>query len=292
MSCKKYQKIYGIVVFAAMSLVSVSCSDDEDAGTQKATVRFSTSASSVNEEDGTIEVQISASQASSSDVEVSFEVSGSAYLNGDYTLETTSPVILKAGEQTATIVLNLLDESIIESTDDEIKISLTSIGANALLSETSGELERTVTISDNDEVNEGELQVDLTWDLGEGVDINGVNFDLYLATNVVIEDNTVTEADLYTASEGSSGFETLWITQDDEDTEYYIVVNYTEGNVDAGFTINLNGGDSHSDEGISDIFDADDVGRAIFYGPLTKSGYSISRRKGFQRVMSTVVLAK
>ncbi|MBA4058463.1 MAG: hypothetical protein C0490_27345 [Marivirga sp.] len=219
-------------------------------------------------------------------------MSGSAFLNGDYALETTSPVTLEAGEQTATIVLKLIDESVIESADDKIKINLISIGSNALLSETSGDLEHTLTISDNDNVEEGELQVDLTWDLGESEDIDRVNFDLYLATNVIIEDNTVTDADIYTASENSLGFETLWITQDDEDTEYYIVVNYTEGNVDADFTINLNGGDGYSDESFSDIFSADDVGGALFYGPLTKSGSSISRKKGFQKVMSSGPLKK
>jgi hypothetical protein len=277
-------------MFVAICLASISCNDDEE--TQTPTVKFSASTSNASEGDGTIEIELSATQAVSSDIEVSFELSGSAYLNGDYMLETASPITLKAGSKTATIVLDLIDESIIESTDDKIKINLTSIGSNAVLSETSGDLEHIITISDNDNLEANELQVDLTWDLGEGEDIDRVNFDLYLATNVVIEDNTVTGADIYKGSENSLGFETLRITQDDEDAEYYIVVSYIKGNVNADFTINLNGGDGYSDESFTNTFAAANVGSAVFYGPLTKSGSSIGRRKGFQKIMSSAALTK
>lgn len=274
-------RLLGLII---LSFTPVSCNEDEEE--QTSTVRFSTAASSANEEDGTIEVQISANQIVSSDVEIAFEVSGSAYLNGDYVLQTPSPVTLKAGTQTATITLALLDENIIESIDDEIKIKLTSIGANANLSETSIDLEHTLVITDNDNVGEDGLQIDLTWDLGEGEDIDDVNLDLYLATNVTIEDDMVSDADIYAGSENISGFETLWITSDDEDTEYYIVVNYTEGNVAADFTLNLNGGDSFSNESITETLASEDAGSAIFYGPITKSGSSIGRKRSLQKFIS------
>lgn len=286
----KHPKTCTALMFVAICLVSISCNDDDE--TQTPTVKFSASTSEAAEGDGTIEIQLSATESASADVEVSFEVSGSAYLNGDYTLETTSPVTIKAGEQTATIILNLIDESIIESTDDEIKISLTSIGSNGLLSETTDDLEHTVTVTDNDDVGADELQVDLTWDLGEGEDIDQVNFDLYLAVNVVIEDNTVTGADIYTASQNDLGFETLWITPNDEDTEYYIVVSYAEGDVDADYTITLNGGDGYSDESFSDTFSADDVGGALFYGPFSNTGSYLGRKKGFQKVKSSIRVTK
>lgn len=274
MRAKNYRTVGLIIVLIVPFILNVSCSDDDETST----IQFSSSSSTVNEEDGTVEIQISATAAPASDVEISFEVSGSAYLNGDYSIETSSPITMEAGSQTATIILNLIDEHIIESSDDEVVITLTSVGANALLSETG--IEHTVTINDNDEIISDKLQIDLTWDLGEGEDIDEADFDLYLARNVVIEDNVVTDAEVSAASENSLGFETLWLTADDEDNEYYVVVAYTEGNVDADYTLNLNGGNGYDNDSSTETFDADDVGSALFYGPFTKSGTSIGRKSG------------
>lgn len=273
-----YRTVGLIIVFVVPFILNVSCSDDED---ETSAVQFSSSTSTVNEGDGTIEIQISATSAPDSDVEISFEVSGSAYLSGDYSIETPSPITLEAGTQTATIVLNLIDEHIIESSDDDLIITLTSVGANALLSDS--QVEHTVSISDNDEVPTDKLQIDLTWDLGEGEDIDDADFDLYLARNVVIEDNVVTDADFSAASENSLGFETLWLTADDEDNEYYVVVAYSEGNVDAEYTLNLNGGNGYDNDSSTETFSAEEVGSAYFYGPFTKSGTSIGRKSGVVR---------
>lgn len=273
-----YRTVGLIIVFVVPFILNVSCSDDDD---ETSAVQFSSSTSTVNEGDGTVEIQISATSAPDSDVEISFEVSGSAYLNGDYSIETESPIILEAGTQTATIVLKLIDEHIIESSDDELTLTLTAVGANALLS--SSQVEHTVNITDNDETPSDKLQIDLTWDLGEGKDIDDADFDLYLARNVVIEDNVVTDADISASSENSLGFETLWLTADDEDNEYYVVVAYNEGNVDAEYTLNLNGGNGYDNDSSTETFSADEVGGAYFYGPFTKSGTSIGRKSGIAR---------
>lgn len=271
-------KRFGILlVIAAIGLLDVGCSDDDNNDDSLPEIQFSSSGSTVNEDDGTVEIQVSSTKALTSDVEISFEVSGSAYLDGDYSIETPSPITLEAGSQTATIVLKIINESIVETSDDELTIELTSVGANAQLSATNDDLKHELTIEDNDTAADDELQIDLTWDVGDDESIDDVNLDLYLATNVVIEDDVVTSADLYSESENTKGFETLWITQDDEDAEYYIVVNYTSGSTNVDFKLNLNGV-GLTNEDIAGELATSDEGTAIFYGPIAKDGSSIGRK--------------
>lgn len=271
-------KHFGILLtIAAIGLLYAGCSDDDnDDDDSLPVIQFSSSESTVNEDDGTVEIEVSSTKALTSDVEISFEVSGSAYLDGDYSIETPSPITLEAGSQTATIVLKIIDESIIETSDDELTIELTSVDANAQLSETDDDLEHELTIEDNDTVAEDELQIDLTWNVGDDESIDDVNLDLYLATNVVIEDDVVTSYDLYSGSDNTQGFETLRLTQDDEDTEYYIVVNYESGSKDVDFTLNFNGL-GLVDESTGNTLTTEYSGSAVFLvTPITKSGSSIS----------------
>lgn len=271
-------KHFGILLtIAAIGLLDAGCSDDDSDDDSLPVIQFSSSESTVNEDDGTVEIEVSSTKALTSDVEISFEVSGSAYLDGDYSIETPSPITLEAGSQTATIVLKIIDESIIETSDDELTIELTSVDANAQLSETDDDLEHELTIEDNDTAADDELQIDLTWDVGDDDEsIDDVNLDLYFATNVVIEDDVVTSYDLYSWSDNTQGFETLRLTQDDEDTEYYIVVNYESGSKDVDFTLNFNGL-GLVDESTGNTLTTEYSGSAVFLTtPIIKSGSSIS----------------
>jgi hypothetical protein len=270
------------VIFLFMaSIVFYGCKDDDNNG--PATVSLSSSGGTVTESQGTVYVTVNLSKSVSTNTEIYYELGGTASLDGDYRVKTPSPISIAAGSATGTIQFEIIDESIIESTDEKIELTLKSTGANTTLNSSKSTYE--LVVQDND-VSDGDLHIDLTWNLGEGKDIDDVNLDLYLATNVTISDNTVTDATLYKSSKNSTGFETLKLQGSEPDDEYYIVVAYTSGNKDVSFTLNLNGF-GYTNEATNDSFKSSESGYAAFYGPLKKSGSTLGRMKPFIRYKSS-----
>lgn len=272
---KTIKKLLVVKLFSITILILGACQEDEE---QVSNIQFETQSTTVNEDEGTIDIVISSTNAVASDIEVDFQVTGTAYLNGDYRLETASPVTIKAGSSSAVITIAIIDEEIIETEDDEITIEIVSVSTGASASADKNNLEHTIAINDNDIVIDDELQMDLTWDIGENADIDQVNFDVYLATNVVIDGEVVTDATMYAVSENTLGFETLNLTADDPDDEYYVVIYYNEGNLDGEYFLNFNGM-GFENELVTNAFTSEDSGYAIFFGPLYKSGTSLGRQK-------------
>lgn len=257
------------------ALVLVSCDDNES--TKPA--GFDVAASSGEENAGTQTATLSLGKAATSDVVLTFNVKGTAALGGDYTLLTPSPITIKAGATTASIDFKLIDDAIIESADKKITFSIASITGYAL-DASSDRNSYTYTITDNDAIPASGMQVDLSWNLGEGVDIDSANLDLYLVYNVVVSGNEVqsmdVNEDIY--SENESGFESFVIDPGLKDTEYYVVAVYKRGAVAVPFTL----GFSHSATGSNNsdgTFTASEMGTALFYGPIQKSGDTFSRTK-------------
>jgi len=259
----------------ACSLFVLSCGDDDD--NAPATIGFTTATATGAENAGKQTVTISLSKAVSADTEIAFDLSGTASLNGDYTLSTTSPVVIKAGNTSTDVYFTIIDESIIETADETVIFTITS-ATNLTLTSTE-KLTHTYTITDNDETPAAGMQVDLTWDLGAGKDIDQADLDLYLAYNVTLDNDAISDFDLSedVVSAHDTGFESFVIGTDLKDDEYYIAVQYFEGTVAVPYLL----GNNEKTLGYNETdgnFGASDEGYAYFYGPITKSGSTFGRQ--------------
>jgi len=251
-----------------------SCNDDEE-NNSTPIVKLEASVTEANESQGEIVYLITLSNESSEPVKVEFTISGSALLDGDFSVETPSPITIPAGETSAELILNVIDESIIEPKPDEIIIELTGIDQNASLPTSSEEKKVTLEIEDNDRVPDNALQFDLVWQVNEDESINQANLDLYLANNAEFdEDGNIIDLDPVYWSANEKGFETVWLSEEDDDDEYYLVVQYTEGTEPADYILYLNGL-GFENESAEGSFSATDAGRAYVYGPFNKSGSAV-----------------
>jgi 5-hydroxyisourate hydrolase-like protein (transthyretin family) len=109
------------------------------------TVSFSVASQNANEADGTALLTVNLSAASQSNVTIPFSVlGGTASSPGDYSL-SSSPLIIPAGQTSGSIVLNLVNDSLIEG--NETVVVALGVPTNGALGATTSE---TVTIVDND----------------------------------------------------------------------------------------------------------------------------------------------
>lgn len=263
---KKTEPLSGWLVLF-VSLMIISCKKDSDESIPSASL--SETAKTVSEGDGTVSLTVSLSAAYSTDVTLTYSIGGTAVLNGDYETVTDSTITIAAGNKTATVEFNIFDDAVAES-DKTIELTLSSSSDINFTNASS-----VITIQDNDETNKNEgLRADLTWDAGDIVNMN-----LYVANNVVISDNAISSYDLVNGSENEKGFESVLISNDADDGEYYIVVAYESGSRDVNYTITLNSSGIDNEQG-SDSFSSSDEGYAIFWGPITKSGSDFARQTG------------
>lgn len=256
-----------------ITVLFMSCQDNNNSQP----TGFDVAASTGAEDAGTQSATLKLNKAASSDVTVTFALKGTAALNGDYTLLTPSPLTVKAGSSTAQIDFKIIDDSVIEATDKKITFEITGVRGQTL-DTNSDRLTYTYTITDNDKIPTDGMQVDLTWNLGEGVDIDSANLDMYLVYNVVVENNQVTSLDINQDiySEKTSGFESFVISSAVKDTEYYVAAVYKEGSVAVPFTFGFSTTANGSSQSAGS-FTSSDAGSALFYGPIQKSGNTFSR---------------
>jgi hypothetical protein len=256
-----------------MIMLFMSCQDNNNSQP----TGFDVAASTGAEDAGTQSATLKLNKAATSDVTVTFALKGNAALNGDYTLLTPSPLTVKAGSSIAQIDFKIIDDSVIEATDKKITFEITGVQGQTL-DTNSDRLSYTYTITDNDKIPADGMQVDLTWDLGEGVDIDSANLDMYLVYNVVVDNNQVTSLDVNqdVYSEKLSGFESFVIGSAIKDTEYYVVAVYKTGSVAVPFTFGFSTTGSGTSKSAGS-FTSGDAGSALFYGPIQKSGNTFSR---------------
>jgi hypothetical protein len=270
---KDYMKIAKYIAGMMIILLQACGSDDDDSSS---TITLDATEQTVEENAGTQKVSISLGKTVSASTQLYFELSGTASLNGDYKLLTSSPVTIAVGASTATISIQVIDEAIIESTESVI-VQLTAAGNGIELSSNTTKNIFTLTINDNDTAPENDdVQIDLTWGSGGGDNIDDEDLNLYIVNNVEISDETITDFDMYDGSENESGFESLTLPSDAPDGDYYIVVAYNAGSSSVDYKINLNGA-GYSNDSATGTFSSSDVGYAVFYGPLSKSGTSYGR---------------
>ncbi|MDB5391628.1 MAG: hypothetical protein JWM11_7274 [Planctomycetaceae bacterium] len=108
-------------------------------------VSFSVASQSVNEADGTALLTVNLSSASTSSVTIPFSIlGGTASSPSDYSL-SNSPLVIPAGQTSGSILLNLVDDSLIEGTETVV-VTLGPPTNGTLGSNTT----QIVTIGDND----------------------------------------------------------------------------------------------------------------------------------------------
>tara|TARA_Y100000389_G_scaffold127016_1_gene124368 strand:- start:732 stop:4151 length:3420 start_codon:yes stop_codon:yes gene_type:complete len=110
-------------------------------GSAAATLSFTTSSKDVGECDSSATITANLTRAHSSNVIVSYAVTGTATLNTDYTLSSTTSVIA-AGATSASIILNPTNDTTVE-TSETVTISASVSGVS-----TTGNTSTTITIHD------------------------------------------------------------------------------------------------------------------------------------------------
>lgn len=278
------KKLSKPLVLLAMFLGIWACGSDDPEVEPTAMLSINTTGAEVNESVGTFSIDLNLDGPTDSDVMVEFVTTGSAVLNGDYRITTPSPIIIPAGNTTASLALEIIDDPVVEryevigetlelSEDKEIILTLRS--GNGLLNIPSDQNQITLSIGDNDLVPSSGLQTDLLWSLGPGMDMNEVNLDMYFITDVTTELGQITNFRQYgEGARSESGFESLSLNTNDPDNEYYLVVEYTEGTEVVEFELfsYLPDGILYARERLSGT----DNDAALVFGPFLKEGNNIT----------------
>ncbi len=266
------KNIFFILLIPAL----IACKDDDPGPVN---LNFTISASDAIENAGLQSITIQMSRAADQMIELDFTVSGNAALNGDYKMISSSPLMIPVGSESFNLEIELIDESIIETVDKTLTFNLISTSAG-VLSTTTGDLSHTFTIFDNDVIPSNGLQFDLTWDLGAGADIDQVDLDVALFTNLVLDSDgfvILDSLELYTNDIGDNetGFETIFLDNNSADDDYYATVIYIDGSSSVNYILSLNSTNFGGE--LPDSFAAADVGFLHLWGPFTKTGTTFSR---------------
>ncbi|MBA4058734.1 MAG: hypothetical protein C0490_28715, partial [Marivirga sp.] len=198
-------------------LLSSGCEEDDER------LGFVSTSGYATEADGIQSITINLGKKATSSIVISYIIRGSASVDGDFRIlsntsfstDATSAFSLTVpeGSSTATLTFEMIDDSQIEPVDESIYFQITGISDNNF-SNSIQHLQYIFKIEDNDLAPTNGLQVDLSWDPGDGVSINSTNFDLYLARNVQLnDDGDITSMELVdnALSTNTKGFETLVI---------------------------------------------------------------------------------
>jgi hypothetical protein len=248
-----------------------ACKKDSNTSPTPPSASIKDTIQTVNESVGTVNVTLNLDHPSNLTLKLNFTLSGSAILNGDYEVDSSSSITFPAGSTSATLKFTIFDDAIFE-TDKTIHVKFSSTG-NVGLNNTDA----TITIKDNDvsRASTG-LQTDLSWDAGTLVDL-----DLFAVNNVLIDTvtQTVTSFDLVDSSKHGKGFESVLIKNSSPDGYYYLMVRYVAGARIVNFALNFYTS-SRSNFGFSSNFTSGEVGSARFVGPFLKIGSSFARQSG------------
>ncbi|MCF1420495.1 Calx-beta domain-containing protein [Mangrovimonas futianensis] len=138
----------GLTIGATSQTVVTIINDD---ASPNPVMDFTTSSMSVNEGDGTVAVLFDISGTTTADATVEISFSGDATLGSDFTVDggSTNPYVLMipAGSSSATLNLEILDDSDLEEAED-IVLTITSVTGGLLPGVNVQEM--TMTIEDND----------------------------------------------------------------------------------------------------------------------------------------------
>ncbi len=267
-----------IITFSILVLLLVSAACEEETET----TGFLVTSGTASEAAGTQTITINLGKTVTSSVTITYIVGGTASVDADYKIlsntnyytDTNSSFTLTVpeGNSTATLTFELIDDIQVEPVDESIFFQITGISDTDL----AGAIQNTqyfFAVEDNDMPPATGLQVDLSWYLEDGISVNNANFDLYLARDVQVnEDGDITAMELLDGvrSANTKGFETFVMEETLSDDEYYIIIRFVKGTMDANVFLHMCQG---NDYGVaSGWVTTDYVGKDIYYGPVTKTG--------------------
>ena len=128
----KYLKTKGyyFIPFICFILGLFSCQKNSDAG--PSTAKFLASTATYAEDKGLVNIDITLSSAQAQDVTVQYTWSGAAgtYLDGDFKFGIPGSIVIKAGETTGSIQLQIIDDTQIDA-DDVVTLTLSGTSSNA-----------------------------------------------------------------------------------------------------------------------------------------------------------------
>jgi hypothetical protein len=275
-------KIYWLASCICFTLTLSSCQKSSDPG--QSTAKFSASTATYAEDKGLLNIGVTLSSTQAQDVTLQYTWSGAngTYLDGDFKFVTPGSIVVKAGETTGNVQIQIIDDTQVDA-DDVVTLTLSGTSSNAKASAVAGENTFALMITNNDVAPTDKLQVDLVWGTGT-TSVDVVNLDLFAQSGVTVSNSQISsQGSTYTSSKATSGFETLFIDPAAVDQDYYLVVAYTGGSTAVNYTMTLNGL-GYSNSSAAQTFAASDSGMATFFGPFTKSGstftYTGARRAG------------
>jgi len=268
------------VYFLFLSLFITGCDDNDDR------YGFTTPSAVANEGDGTITITIDLGRSVTDGTTINYIVGGSAFLNGDYEIHTPASLTsstfvapVRSGESTAKISIGLIDDTHVEKEREAIYFLITG-SSNSDLNRSLKNVQYILEVEDNDTAPTTGLQVDLSWNTGDGVSINTADFDLFLARNVELSNNNqLTEYELVdsVSSTNRKGFESFILPDDIRDEEYYVIINFVEGSTSAELFLHLSQGSEYGTA--SGFVSTNYIGKNVYYGPISKIGNTFSFRR-------------
>lgn len=254
---------------------------------------FASETLTTSEADGVQTVVLDLGSGPATETEVTISITGTAGLEGDYvivpdgyqellpngltkvtsldqTLITGSSAqfTIHAGQTSLPISIRLIDDIQVEPPQETIRFTLESPSVdNLTILNQSVELR----IQDNDIPQTNSFQIDLSWELESGGSINGCNFDLYLATDVIFSGNSLSHYELVPAyaSAQTSGFETIWLDHSLPEGSYYVLIKFLTGNSTARVKLVLSQGSAY--DVASGVVRSTQIGELFLYGPISKT---------------------
>ncbi|HEY5824079.1 MAG TPA: hypothetical protein VIT44_06935 [Cyclobacteriaceae bacterium] len=255
-----------------------SCKDENE---KIATLRFETNNVTYSEDMSNVEIGLVLDRPLNVDFTLKAVLEScdiDSYLGGDF--EFSQEIKIKASDTHPTLSLSIANDLQIDP-DDHVSIKLIEPANQELVRLSGNPSEKTFsfTINNNDAVPQDKLQADLTWTRANPFDnINGVNFDLYLQSNVVWLPATGEVTDIgitVQASTQTRGFETVWLRATDPDQRYFIAIHFQQTYRGEKIPVSLKlNGLGFNNQSFQDTFDEDDLG-GLFIGPFVKEGESI-----------------
>jgi hypothetical protein len=257
----------------------VSCTEDEYSKT--ATVKLGSPSATYSEEvANSVKVYYKLDRARNVDTPLSVSwnsTDSTVFLGGDFGFSRNFKI--KAFNTDGFFEVNIENDTQIDNDDNIVLKLIQPTDSKLRISDKIEESQFLITITNDDLVNPDQLQADLTWRRSIGQEnINEVNFDLYLQSGVVFDNGVITKiGTTYKSSEYPGGFETIKLSKADKDQKYFLVVYFQKSRIDekALYSLTLNGM-GFTKKTFRRTFDFTEVGAAIFYGPFTKSGSTIT----------------
>lgn len=256
-----------------LSFFLVACEDKDDR------YGFTTPSGVASEGEGIKTITIDLGRKVTSGATISYLVGGSAFLNGDYEIlnpgsinSSTLVAQVKSGESKAVLSIELIDDNHVEQETESIYFFITG-SSDADLNGSLKNNQYVLEIEDNDVAPTEGLQVDLSWNTGDGVSINTANFDLYLARNVKLSaTGQLSDFEVIDSpkSVNATGFESFIMGQNITDEIYYVIINFIDGTSGAEIFLHMSHGSQYGTA--SGRVNTNHVGKSVYYGPISKKG--------------------